>query len=144
MKSFEALGLSRGLAESVHHVGLEKPTPIQENAIPVLLERNGDFVGLAQTGTGKTSAIGHPLSELCDPDPREDPAPALARTRVLCVQITGGLERFSGSYRTFNIVAVYGGSSISDQIKKIKKGAQIIVATPGPLIDLISRRAVRL
>ncbi|MDV3308975.1 MAG: DEAD/DEAH box helicase [Cyclobacteriaceae bacterium] len=144
MKSFETLGLSRGLAESVHHLGFEKPTPIQENAIPVLLEGNRDFVGLAQTGTGKTAAFGLPLIELCDPEPRETQALVLAPTRELCVQITGDLERFSGSYRKFNIVAVYGGSSISDQIKKIKKGAQIIVATPGRLIDLISRRAVRL
>jgi ATP-dependent RNA helicase DeaD len=144
MKSFETLGLSRGLAESVQHIGFEIPTPIQENAIPVLLEGNRDFVGLAQTGTGKTAAFGLPLIELCDPDSRETQALILAPTRELCVQIAGDLERFSGSYRNFNLVAVYGGSSISDQIKRIKKGAQIIVATPGRLIDLIGRKAVRL
>jgi len=144
MKSFETLGLSRGLAESVKHIGFEIPTPIQENAIPVLLEGNRDFVGLAQTGTGKTAAFGLPLIELCDPDSWETQALILAPTRELCVQIAGDLERFSGSYRKFNLVAVYGGSSISDQIKKIKKGAQIIVATPGRLIDLIGRKAVRL
>ncbi|HEY8512874.1 MAG TPA: DEAD/DEAH box helicase [Cyclobacteriaceae bacterium] len=144
MKSFETLGLSRGLAESVKHIGFEIPTPIQEKAIPVLLEGNRDFVGLAQTGTGKTAAFGLPLIELCELYSTDTQALVLAPTRELCVQIAGDLERFSGSYRKFNLVAVYGGSSISDQIKKIKKGAQIIVATPGRLIDLIGRKAVRL
>ena len=144
MKSFETLGLSRGLVESVQQIGFEIPTPIQENAIPVLLEGNRDFVGLAQTGTGKTAAFGLPLIELCEPESRETQALVLAPTRELCVQIAGDLERFSGRYRRMNVVAVYGGSSISDQIKKIKKGAQIVVATPGRLIDLIGRKAVRL
>lgn len=144
MKTFETLGLSRGLVESVKQIGFEKPTPIQENAIPVLLEGNRDFVGLAQTGTGKTAAFGLPLIELCNPESRETQALVLAPTRELCVQIAADLERFSAQYRRFNLVAVYGGSSISDQIKKIKKGAQIIVATPGRLVDLIGRKAVRL
>lgn len=144
MKSFETLGLSRGLVESVLKIGFEKPTPIQEAAIPVLLEGNRDFVGLAQTGTGKTAAFGLPLLELCEEDARETQALVLAPTRELCLQITGDLENFGRQYKRFNIVAVYGGSSISEQIKKVKKGAQIIVATPGRLIDLIGRKAVQL
>lgn len=144
MESFAALGLSGELVESVKRIGFEKPTPIQEKAIPVLLEGNRDFVGLAQTGTGKTAAFGLPLLELCDDDARETQALILAPTRELCLQITGDLESFSQSHKRFNIVAVYGGSSISDQIRKVKKGAQIIVATPGRLIDLIGRKVIEL
>src|SRR5690606_27286949 len=144
MESFETLGLSGGMVESVKRIGFEVPTPIQEKAIPVLLEGNRDFVGLAQTGTGKTAAFGLPLLELCDEDARETQALVLAPTRELCLQITGDLENFSRQYKRFNIVAVYGGSSISDQIKKVKKGAQIIVATPGRLIDLIGRKVIQL
>ncbi len=144
MESFAALGLSGGMVESVKRIGFEKPTPIQEKAIPVLLEGNRDFVGLAQTGTGKTAAFGLPLLELCDDDARETQALILAPTRELCLQITGDMEDFSRSHKRFNIVAVYGGSSISDQIRKVKKGAQIIVATPGRLIDLIGRNVIQL
>lgn len=144
MKSFEALGLSRGLAEAVEKIGFETPTPIQEKAIPVLLQGNRDFVGLAQTGTGKTAAFGLPLLDLVDDSRRETQALVLAPTRELGLQITSDLETFSDSFKSISVVAVYGGSSISDQIKKIKKGAQIIVATPGRLIDLITRKAINL
>lgn len=142
MKSFETLGLSRGLAEAVEKIGFETPTPIQEKAIPVLLQGNRDFVGLAQTGTGKTAAFGLPLLDLVDETTRETQALILAPTRELGLQITSDLETFCKSFKSIQIVAVYGGSSISEQIKKIKKGAQIIVATPGRLIDLITRNAV--
>src|SRR6186713_144071 len=144
MKSFEALGLSKGLVESVQQIGFETPTPIQEKAIPVLLTGNRDFVGLAQTGTGKTAAFGLPLLELVDDESRNTQALVLAPTRELGLQIASDLENFSEKFKRFNIVAVYGGSSISEQIRKIKKGAQIIVATPGRLIDLIDRRAINL
>jgi ATP-dependent RNA helicase DeaD len=144
MKSFESLGLSRGLVESVLQIGFEIPTPIQEKAIPVLLKGNRDFVGLAQTGTGKTAAFGLPLLELVDDKRRETQALVLAPTRELGLQITSDLENFSEKFKNFNIVAVYGGSSISEQIRKVKKGAQIIVATPGRLIDLIDRKAINL
>lgn len=144
MKSFETLGLSRELVESVLKIGFETPTPIQEKAIPVLLEGNRDFVGLAQTGTGKTAAFGLPLLELVDESRRDTQALVLAPTRELCLQITSDLENFSAHFKKVNIVAVYGGSSISDQIKKVKKGAQIIVATPGRLIDMITRKAIQL
>src|SRR5688572_253100 len=144
MKSFESLGLSKGLVESVLQIGFEIPTPIQEKAIPVLLKGNRDFVGLAQTGTGKTAAFGLPLLELVDDKRRETQALVLAPTRELGLQITSDLENFSEKFKNFNIVAVYGGSSISEQIRKVKKGAQIIVATPGRLIDLIDRKAINL
>jgi ATP-dependent RNA helicase DeaD len=144
MKSFEALGLSRGLVESVQQIGFETPTPIQEKAIPVLLGGNRDFVGLAQTGTGKTAAFGLPLLELVDDKARHTQALILAPTRELGLQITSDLENFSEKFKAFNIVAVYGGASISEQIRKVKKGAQIIVATPGRLIDLIDRKAINL
>ncbi len=144
MNSFETLGLSRGLVESVSKIGFQTPTPIQEKAIPVLLEGNRDFVGLAQTGTGKTAAFGLPLLELVDEENRDTQALVLAPTRELCLQITSDLENFSAHYKKFNIVPVYGGSSIVEQIKKVKRGAQIIVATPGRLIDLITRKVIKL
>jgi ATP-dependent RNA helicase DeaD len=144
MKSFESLGLSGGLVESVKQIGFESPTPIQEKAIPVLLSGNRDFVGLAQTGTGKTAAFGLPLLDLVDDESRDTQALVLAPTRELGLQIANDLENFSEKFKSFNIVAVYGGSSISEQIRKVKKGAQIIVATPGRLIDLIDRKAINL
>src|SRR5688572_17210575 len=144
MKSFESLGLSKGLVESVLQIGFETPTPIQEKAIPVLLKGNRDFVGLAQTGTGKTAAFGLPLLELVDDSLKQTQALVLAPTRELGLQITSDLENFSEKFKSFNIVAVYGGASISEQIRKVKRGAQIIVATPGRLIDLIDRKAINL
>lgn len=144
MNNFETLGLSPGLVESVALLGFETPTPIQEKAIPVLLKGNRDFVGLAQTGTGKTAAFGLPLLELVEDDQRDTQALILAPTRELTLQIAGDLENFSEKFKSFNIVAVYGGASIGEQIRKVKRGAQIIVATPGRLIDLIDRKAVRL
>jgi len=144
MKSFESLGLSKGLAASVEQLGFEVPTPIQEKAIPVLLAGDRDFVGLAQTGTGKTAAFGLPLLDLVDDRSKDPQALVLAPTRELGLQIANDLENFSEKFKRFNIVAVYGGSSIVEQIRKIKKGAQIIVATPGRLIDLIGRKAINL
>ena len=144
MKSFADLGLSKGLVESVQLLGFETPTPIQEQAIPVLLTGNRDFVGLAQTGTGKTAAFGLPLLDLVDDKSNDTQALVLAPTRELGLQITNDLENFSEKIKRFNIVAVYGGASISEQIRKVKRGAQIIVATPGRLIDLIDRKAINL
>lgn len=144
MKSFDALGLSGQLVEAIRQLGFESPTPIQEKAIPVLLSGNTDMVGLAQTGTGKTAAFGLPLLELVDDSDRSTQALVLAPTRELSVQITSDLERFSAQVKNLNIVTVYGGASISEQIRKVKRGAQIIVATPGRLIDLLSRKVVNL
>lgn len=144
MKNFESLGLSPGLVESVQLLGFETPTPIQEKAIPVLMKGDRDFVGLAQTGTGKTAAFGLPLLELIDADSKHTQALVLAPTRELGMQITSDLETFTEKFKPFNIVAVYGGASISEQIRKVKRGAQVIVATPGRLIDLIDRKAISL
>ncbi|MCE2997101.1 MAG: DEAD/DEAH box helicase, partial [Flammeovirgaceae bacterium] len=144
MKSFNELGLSGQVVEAIRQMGFETPTPIQEQAIPVLLQGNTDLVGLAQTGTGKTAAFGLPLIELIDEKNRTTQALILAPTRELSVQITNDLENFSKAVKDLNIVTVYGGASISDQIRKVKKGAQIIVATPGRLIDLIERKVVSL
>ena len=144
MKSFDALGLSGQLVETIRLMGFESPTPIQEQAIPILLSGNTDLVGLAQTGTGKTAAFGLPLLELVVDSDRTTQALILAPTRELSVQITSDLEKFAAGMKNINIVTVYGGASISDQVRKIKKGAHIIVATPGRLIDLLSRKVVNL
>ncbi len=144
MKSFDALGLSGQLVETIRQMGFESPTPIQEQAIPILLTGNTDLVGLAQTGTGKTAAFGLPLLELIDDSIRSTQALILAPTRELSVQITSDLEKFSAEMKNLNIVTVYGGASISDQIRKVRKGVHIIVATPGRLIDLLSRKVVDL
>jgi ATP-dependent RNA helicase DeaD len=144
MKSFDDLGLSGQLVETIRQMGFESPTPIQEQAIPILLTGNTDLVGLAQTGTGKTAAFGLPLLELIDDSNRSTQALILAPTRELSVQITSDLEKFSAGMKNLSIVTVYGGASISDQIRKIRKEVQIIVATPGRLIDLLSRKVVDL
>lgn len=144
MQSFETLGLSAEIVEAIGRLGFETPTPVQEKAIPVLLQAEQDVVALAQTGTGKTAAFGLPLIELTDESDNTTRALVLAPTRELCMQITSDFEKFSKSVKKLNIVAVYGGASITDQIKKIKRGAQIIVATPGRLMDLLDRRVVDL
>jgi ATP-dependent RNA helicase DeaD len=144
MKTFQSLGLSKGLSDAVQLIGFETPTPIQEKAIPMLLTGNRDFIGLAQTGTGKTAAFGLPLLDLVDDNSKETQALVLAPTRELGLQIVSDLENFSERFKKLNIVAVYGGASISEQIRKVKRGAQIIVATPGRLIDLLGRKAINL
>ncbi len=144
MKSFDALGLSGEVVKTITEMGFETPTPIQEQAIPILLKGDTDLVGLAQTGTGKTAAFGLPLIELVDSSNKITQALVVAPTRELSVQITSDLENFSKSVKALNIVTIYGGASISDQIRKVRRGAHIIVATPGRLIDLLSRKVVDL
>jgi ATP-dependent RNA helicase DeaD len=144
MQSFETLGLSGELVTAIGKLGFQQPTPIQEQAIPILLEGNQDVVALAQTGTGKTAAFGLPLIELIDESGKTTQALVLAPTRELCLQITNDFENFRKSVKNLNIVPVYGGASIAEQIRRIKKGAQIIVATPGRLMDLLSRKVINL
>lgn len=144
MQSFETLGLSGEIVEAVRKLGFETPTPVQLKAIPVLLQGKQDVVALAQTGTGKTAAFGLPLIELIEESDHTTRALVLAPTRELCMQITSDFENFARSVKRLNIVAVYGGASITDQIRKIKRGAQIIVATPGRLMDLLDRKVVNL
>ena len=144
MNAFESLGLEERLLKAITDLGFENPTPIQEKAIPVLLNGTKDFIGLAQTGTGKTAAFGMPLLQLVNSDEKFAQALVVCPTRELCMQIVNELGIFKKYIRSINVVAVYGGASITMQIRDIKKGAQIIVATPGRLIDLIERKAVNL
>lgn len=144
MNVFESLGLEERLVKAINDLGFQQPTPIQEKSIPVLLSGTKDFVGLAQTGTGKTAAFGLPLLQLADAGVKHAQALVVCPTRELCIQIVNELDLFKKYIRSMHVVAVYGGASIGMQIKEIKKGAQIIVATPGRLIDLIERKAINL
>ncbi len=144
MSSFQELGLRPEILRALDELGFVQPTPVQQKAIPVLLTSEQDVVVLAQTGTGKTAAFGLPLLEDIDPQERGVQALILAPTRELCVQITGDLERFSKYMGGVRPVAVYGGASIRDQIRTIQRGANIVVATPGRLLDLLGREAVDL
>ena len=144
MTTFESLGIEEGLLQTLQQIGFITPTPIQEKAIPVLLQGTKDFIGLAQTGTGKTAAFGLPLLQLIDKETRSPQALIICPTRELCLQITNDIEKFRAKKINVNVTAVYGGASIGDQIKSLKKGTQIVVATPGRLIDLIERKAIHL
>ncbi|MDE5420246.1 DEAD/DEAH box helicase [Labilibaculum sp. DW002] len=144
MNSFENLGLSEAILGAIKELGFTTPTAIQEKAIPVLLEGRSDFVGLAQTGTGKTAAFGLPLLQLIEPDEKIPQALILSPTRELGIQIADDLKIFSKNILNLNVVNVYGGASIDDQIRKIRRGAHVVVATPGRLLDLIRRKAINL
>ena len=144
MNSFIKLGLDPSLITAIEKLGFVEPTAVQEKTIPILLKNNQDLIALAQTGTGKTAAFGLPLIQLIDPDAQHVQALILAPTRELCMQITNDLRNFSANMRHLKVVAVYGGASIRDQMAQIRKGVQIVVATPGRLIDLIGRKVVRL
>jgi len=142
--SFEELGIEEILLQGIHSLGFTEPTPIQEQAIPILLSGTKDFVGLAQTGTGKTAAFGLPLLQLVDTKARTPVALMVCPTRELCMQITKDLMNFGKFKKGIKTVAVYGGTSISQQIRDLRQGAQVVVATPGRLIDLIERKAIDL
>lgn len=142
MNKFELLGLNESLLAAVRDMGFENPSEVQEKAIPVLLEQDTDMVALAQTGTGKTAAFGFPLIQKIDPDNRSTQALILAPTRELCLQITNELKLYSKYIPGINTVAVYGGASITEQAREIRRGAQIIVATPGRMQDMINRKLV--
>ena len=144
MNAFEALGLNEQLVQAITDLGFETPTSIQEKAIPVLLSGTTDFIGLAQTGTGKTAAFGFPLLQLIDPTQRHPQALIVCPTRELCLQITNDLDTYKKHSKGVFTEAVYGGASIMMQIRNLKKGVQIVVATPGRLIDLIERKAIDL
>jgi len=144
LKNFEALGLSQPLLDGLAEMGFETPTEIQQQSIPLLLQHDGDFIGLAQTGTGKTAAFGLPLLDLIDLNSRETQALILAPTRELAQQICGQMEQMSQKLGKLNVVPVFGGANIMNQIRDIRRGAQIIVATPGRLMDLMKRKEVKL
>ena len=142
MNPFEQLGVSPKVVQAISELGFVSPTPIQEQSIPVLLKGDRDFVGLAQTGTGKTAAFGIPLLEQIDLRINAPQALILCPTRELCLQIANDLTNFSKHIGNVNIVAVYGGASIVNQLRDIKRGAHIVVATPGRMLDVINRKAI--
>ena len=142
--TFEALGLDERLVQATDALGFKQPTPIQEKAIPVLLSGTSDLVGLAQTGTGKTAAFGLPLLQLIDAKDKYPQALVVCPTRELCMQIVNEVELFKKFITGMHVLAVYGGTAIGAQIRELKRGVQIVVATPGRLIDLIERKAINL
>ncbi len=143
-RSFRQLGVAPALLRAIGEMGFENPMPIQEMVIPHLLSKEGDVVGLAQTGTGKTAAFGLPVIQRTDVDRAVPQALIIAPTRELCLQIAGDLADFAKYIDGLRILPVYGGSSIESQIRTLRKGVQIVVATPGRLIDLIKRGEVKL
>jgi len=142
MTSFEELGLDQSLLDAITDLGFKNPSEVQEKAIPILLEDDTDLVALAQTGTGKTAAFGFPLIQKIDNASRTTQGLILSPTRELCLQITNELKLYSKYEKGVNVVAIYGGASISDQARQIQRGAQIVVATPGRMKDMINRRMV--
>ncbi|MGF7041287.1 DEAD/DEAH box helicase [Mucilaginibacter lappiensis] len=142
MNPFIELGIRHDIVNAISELGFENPTPIQEQSIPVLLTGSNDFVGLAQTGTGKTAAFGLPLLELLDFEENHPQALVLCPTRELCLQITNDIKNYAKKMGNVNVVAVYGGASIMDQLRQIKRGVQIVVATPGRMLDIINRKAI--
>ena len=142
MSTFQDLGLNEDLLRAITDLGFEKPSEVQEKAIPLLLEEDKDLVALAQTGTGKTAAFGFPMLQKIDIDSRTTQGLILSPTRELCLQITNELKLYGKYCKGLNVVAIYGGASISDQARAVKRGAQIIVATPGRMKDMISRNMV--
>jgi ATP-dependent RNA helicase DeaD len=144
MSTFEALGLKEPILQSIAELGFTQPTPIQEQAIPILISGTTDFVGLAQTGTGKTAAFGLPLLHLMESADRFPQALVICPTRELCLQITNDLQLYKKHLKGIHSEAVYGGASITMQIRNLRSGVQVVVATPGRLIDLIERKAIDL
>jgi len=142
MNPFSTLGIRHDIVNAITELGFENPTPIQEQSIPVLLSGSNDFVGLAQTGTGKTAAFGLPLLELLDFEENYPQALILCPTRELCLQITSDINNYAKNMKNVHVVAVYGGANISDQLRQIKRGVQIVVATPGRMLDIINRKAI--
>ena len=142
MIPFSELGLQESLLKAIEDLGFETPSEVQEKAIPLLLADHIDLVALAQTGTGKTAAFGFPLIQRIDPSSRTTQGLILSPTRELCLQITKEIQAYSKYERGLNTVAIYGGASIQDQARQIQRGAQIVVATPGRMKDMISRGIV--
>lgn len=144
MNKFQELGLNELLLKAIQDLGFETPSEVQEKAIPLLLQQDTDIVALAQTGTGKTAAFGFPLIQKIDPENRSTQALILSPTRELCLQITNEIKQYSKYVKGLHTVAVYGGASITEQAREVKKGAQVIVATPGRMQDMINRNLVNI
>ena len=144
LKTFEELGVSEGIRKAIEEMGFVQPMPVQEEVIPYLLGNRNDVIALAQTGTGKTAAFGIPVLQRIDTTRKETQALVLSPTRELCLQIADDMRDFAKYMDGIHIEAVYGGASIEQQIRALKKGAQVIVATPGRLIDLMKRGVAQL
>ena len=144
MKTFEELGVNEEIRRAIEEMGFEHPMPVQEEVIPYLLGTRNDVIALAQTGTGKTAAFGIPLLQRIDTRIQQTQAIVLSPTRELCLQIADDLKDFSKYIPDIHIIPVYGGASIETQIRQLKKGVHIIVATPGRLIDLMNRGVAKL
>ncbi|MBA6151184.1 DEAD/DEAH box helicase [Gelidibacter maritimus] len=142
MNTFQDLGLNDDLLRAITDIGFISPSDVQAKAIPILLEKDTDLVALAQTGTGKTAAFGFPMLQKINTDSRTTQGLILSPTRELCLQITNELKNYGKYCKGFNVAAIYGGASISEQAREVKRGAQIIVATPGRMKDMINRRMV--
>jgi ATP-dependent RNA helicase DeaD len=144
MTLFKNLGIQDDLLQGISALGFTTPTPVQELVIPVALQSDNDIIALAQTGTGKTAAFGLPLLQRIQAKVKSVQGLVLCPTRELCVQVASDLENYTKFAEQYKVVAVYGGASIETQIRQIKAGAQIVVATPGRLMDLITRKAIKL
>ncbi len=144
MKTFEELGVCEEIRHAIEEMGFVQPMPVQEEVIPYLLGNQNDVIALAQTGTGKTAAFGIPVLQRIDTSRKETQALILSPTRELCLQIADDLRDFSKYMEGVHIEAVYGGASIEQQIRSLRKGVQVIVATPGRLIDLMKRGVAKL
>jgi ATP-dependent RNA helicase DeaD len=142
--NFDNLGLNDNILKAVERMGFTEPTPIQKKVIPEIMNSNKDNVGLAQTGTGKTAAFGLPMVQLMDFYSPHTQGVVICPTRELCIQISGDFKEFTRYVKPAKIVSVYGGASIENQIRQVKRGAHIIVATPGRLLDLIKRNVVKI
>ena len=142
MNTFQDLGLNGDLLQAITDLGFTTPSEVQDKTIPILLESDTDLVALAQTGTGKTAAFGFPMLQKINVDSRTTQGLILSPTRELCLQITNEMKLYGKYCKGLNVVAVYGGASITDQARDVKKGAQIIVATPGRMKDMINRKLV--
>jgi ATP-dependent RNA helicase DeaD len=142
MNTFQDLGLNEDLLHAITDLGFTEPSEVQDKAIPILLESETDLVALAQTGTGKTAAFGFPMLHKIDIESRTTQGLILSPTRELCLQITNEMKLYGKYCKGLNVVAVYGGASITDQAREVKRGAQIIVATPGRMKDMINRKLV--
>ncbi len=144
MEAFEKLGINDEILKGLSSLGFTEPTPVQKEVIPRMLEKQTDLVCLAQTGTGKTAAFGIPLIQLIDPKKKHTQGLVLCPTRELCMQVARDIDAYSKHISGLKILSVYGGSPIDQQIRSLRKGVQIVVATPGRLKDLLNRRAANL
>jgi ATP-dependent RNA helicase DeaD len=142
MQKFQDLGLNESLVNAISDMGFKEPSEVQEKAIPILLSKETDLVALAQTGTGKTAAFGFPLIQKINAEKKFTQGLILSPTRELCLQITNEIKLYSKYIKGLNTVAIYGGASITEQASQIKRGAQIVVATPGRMKDMIGRNMV--